>query len=225
MTDLLKWILNPGGRFTLERSGGGGGGDSGAQAAQAEAEKEALRQRINSLYGGDAAPALDAEKARLGEATTGYYNDQLGRSYGKAVRENKFALARHGQIGGSVEADKGAELQTDLNLGSTRVSEAARRAMAGLDVGREQERLQAINLAGSGAGESSVGAAATGLRNAFANAETANKADILGGLFKSGAQASEMSSNATRDAQLAAMMRAPRLSSPSARTATETSSF
>jgi hypothetical protein len=219
--NLLEWLLR---FFILSFGGGGGGNSSGAQAAADEAAKEVLRGRINSLYGGEAQPALDEEKTRLGDATTSFYNDQLGRAYGKAARQNKFALARRSQLGGSVEADKGAELKTDLNLGSMKVAEAARRAMTGLDVSREGERLNAINLAGSGAGESAVSAAATGLRNAFANAESANKADILGGLFQTGAQASEMSSENARQAQLAAMMRQPRISAPSARTATETAS-
>jgi len=168
---------------------------------------------------------LEAEKKRIADATSGYYTDELGKGYEKATRANKFGLARRSLLGGSVEADTGAALKGDLELGATRVSDAARRAAAGLDTAREQERLQAIGLANAGAGESAISAASTGLRNAFANAESAQKADLFGGLFSAGAGQVEANADAVRQAKLAAMMRAPRLGVTPSRTATETPSY
>jgi hypothetical protein len=60
----------------------------------------------------------------VSDATRGYYTDQLTRAFGGAERNNRFALARQGLMGGSQDVDSNAQLQTDENLGATRIDQA-----------------------------------------------------------------------------------------------------
>jgi hypothetical protein len=127
--------------------------------------------------------AARGRATKLAEATRSYYTDQLGRDYDKAERNNRFKLARSGQMGGSEQVFQQGELTSDRDLGATRVDEAVRRAVAQLKTSREQERLSAINLVNSGAGDSAVSAAQTGLRNSYANAESSEKRALFDDLF------------------------------------------
>lgn len=207
----------PGVGSTIDRyMGGGGGGDggSGDAAAAEEARKTALRRRIDMLYGiGDDAGAqaaqaqLEGEATKLGDATRAYYTDQLGRDYEKAERNNRFKLARTGQMGGSEQVFQQGELASDRDLGATRVDEAVRRAIASLKTSREQERLSSINLVNSGAGDSAVTAAQTGLRNSLDNVSNQSKAELFSDLFSVGADSLARSNAADQQAALAARYR------------------
>jgi hypothetical protein len=151
----------------------------------------------------DAASQMDAERKQVSDATRGYYTDQLTRAFGGAERNNRFALARQGLMGGSQDVDSNAQLQTDENLGATRIDQASRGAAASLDQQREQERLNAISLVNSGAGESAVAAAQAGLHNSLQNVSTANRASLFNDLFTNGADAySAQAQNAALAAQL-----------------------
>jgi hypothetical protein len=108
--------------------------------------------------------AMEGENTKLADATRAYYTDQLGRQYTKAERETRFKLARQGLLGGSEDVFQQGEVNSDRDLGATRVDEAVRHAVASLKTQREQERLNAINLVNSGAGDSAVSAAQAGLR-------------------------------------------------------------
>jgi hypothetical protein len=207
----------------------GAPGDPAGDAARAEeARKDALRARIDKLYGigpqqpiyGDpqsgggsvlmraarlagppvvgyqddpevvaAQKQMADEQKQLADSTRGYYTDQLARSFGAAERNTRFNLARQGLMGGSADVDANRELQTDQNLGATRIDEAARRAVAQLQTQREQERLNATNLVNAGAGEDAVISAQAGLKNSLENVSTAQKANIFGDLFSTGADA------------------------------------
>lgn len=133
--------------------------------------------------------AMENENTQLAEATRGYYADQLGDDYQEAERNTRFKLARQGLLGSSEEVGQLGEVQQDRDLGATRVDEAVRRAIATLTSQREQERLNAINLVNSGAGESAVSAASAGLRNSFESVASQQKADIFGDLFSNTADA------------------------------------
>jgi hypothetical protein len=133
--------------------------------------------------------SLEAEKTKLGDATRAYYADQLADAYEKGERKARFSLARRGVLGGSQQVDVMSELDRDRDMGATRVDDTVRRALAQLEASREQERLNAIQLVNSGAGESAVTAAHRGLQNAFANAESAQKVNLVEDLFSAGADA------------------------------------
>jgi hypothetical protein len=162
-----------------------------AETPRARAALENARiAAINAAGGQEAAAArsaMEAENTKLAEATRQYYADQLGKGFEEAERKTRFRLARQGLLGGSEEVYQQGDVREDRDLGATRVDEAVRRAVASLVSQREQERLNAINLVSSGAGESAISAAQAGLRNTFANAANAQKADLFGDLFTSGA--------------------------------------
>lgn len=155
----------------------------------------------------DAKAQMESENTKLSDATRAYYTDALGRQYAKAERGTRFALARQGLLGGSADVDEQAEVKTDRNLGATRVDDAVRRAVAGLQTQREQERLNAVNLVNSGAGDSAVTAAQRGLENSFQTANTQQKADLFGDLFSSAADATAASNMQAQQAALAAQYR------------------
>lgn len=151
-----------------------------------------------------AAAQLEKERGDVSGATRGYYSDQLARSFAAAERNNRFNLARQGLQGGSTEVDTNRELQTDQSLGATRIDQAARASAAALDQQREQERMNAISLVNSGAGESAVASAQAGLRNSLQNVSTQQRANLFGDLFATGADAfSSQNYNAALAAQLA----------------------
>jgi hypothetical protein len=179
-------------------------------AADEEVRKEHLRARINAMYGhGDesAAAALDQEKTKLAEATRAYYTDELGDQASNAERKTRFKLARQGLLGGSEEVSQQGDVVQDRDLGATRVDEAVRRAVMGLSESREQERLNALNLANSGAGEGAVSAASAGLRNSIESAQTAQKAELFGDLFAGAADAGTANNLAAQEALLASRYR------------------
>lgn len=152
----------------------------------------------------DAAKQMDAERAGVSDSTRSYYSDQLARSFGSAERNNRFNLARQGLLGGSANVDSNAELETDRTLGATRIDEAARRAAASLDTQREQERMNAIGLVNSGAGESAVSSAQAGLRNSLNQVSNTQKTNLFGDLFSTGADAfASSNANAANAAMLA----------------------
>jgi hypothetical protein len=183
----LKKAAGSFGQFFGMPGGGGGGDSSGEAMAAEEARKAALRAKIDAFYGiGDpnAAAQLAAENAKIGDSTRAYYTDQLGERFGEAERSKRFALARKGQLGGSVQVDEMGELAKDRDMGATRIDDAVRSAVANLSTQRERERLNAINLVNSGAGDSAVTAAHTGLRNAFDNVSSQQKTDLFGDILE-----------------------------------------
>jgi len=151
----------------------------------------------------DAGAQMAAEGTQVSDATRGYYSDQLARSFAAAERNNRFRLARQGLQGGSADVDSNAQLQTDNDLGLTRIDQAARAAAASLTTQREQERLNAVNLVNAGAGEDAVASAQAGLRNSLENVSSANKANLFSDLFAGSADAA---AGMNQNDLLAAMM-------------------
>lgn len=183
-----------------------GGGDDGFAARQQaeEARKTGLRSRINSLYGlggeedtvsKDAQAQLDTEEKTLSDANRGFYSEDLQHTYDRAKRKNTFALADRGLLGGKAQIDTEAELNRDNTMGATRIEDEVRAAVAALKGQREGERLNAMSLVNSGAGEDAIAGAQAGLTRALDNASATRKASIAGDLFATGANSVAPSSN------------------------------
>lgn len=145
---------------------------------------------------------LEGENTKLADATRSYYTDQLGKTFEKAERGTRFKLARQGLLGSSEDVAQQGQVTSDRDLGATRIDEAVRRAVAQLTGQREQERLSAVNLVNSGAGDSAVSAAQAGIRNSLANATNAQKQDIFSDLFANSADALASRNAADREAAL-----------------------
>jgi hypothetical protein len=159
-------------------------------AKQEEARKQTLRDSIDTMYGIGGTPEAQAaakqmqdEQDQLSKSTSDYYTDQLTRTAAAAERNNRFNLARQSLAGGSVDVDTNAELQTDKNLGATRIDQAARAAAASLQAQREGERLNSVGLVNAGAGDEAVQSASAGLRDSLANAQSQQRSDLTGDLF------------------------------------------
>lgn len=140
----------------------------------------------------------------LGDSTRSFYNDQLEHASQAAFRNNRFALADRGTLGGSAQIDTERELSRDNTLGATRIADKVAGAVAGLKNSQEQERLNAIQLVNSGSGPDAVQAAQSGLQRSFDNANSQAKANITGDLFSGAADQYSSYSNAMNPALLAA---------------------
>lgn len=157
-----------------------------------EARKQKIRDQIDAMYDPS---TMGGEETKISEATRQYYTDILNRSSAAAERNTRFNLARSGQLGGSAQSDKMSDILSDKNLGATRIDQAVRQAVQGLKTQRENERLGAYSLVDTGTGSEAINAASTGLKNAFNNAMTANRADLFGDLFAGTADAAVAQQN------------------------------
>lgn len=140
--------------------------------------------------GAEAQVARDAmakEEAELSAANRAFYSEDLKHSYDRAERNNRFALADRGLLGGSAQVDTEAELNRDNTLGATRLEDEVRNSISSLRGQREGERLNAMNLVNSGAGSDAVAGAQAGLSRALQNAAATRKASITSDLFAGGA--------------------------------------
>lgn len=165
--------------------GGGGGGDGGAgDRISDENQKAALRREVNTLFDAPEAQTRFAdEETKLSDALRGFYSDDLKRGYQESERGIRFGAADTGNVGGSAYADAVSKLNEKNDLGGTRIEEAVRRAINNLRGGRENTRMQSINLINSGTGSDAVASANTGLRQALDVSNAANRENIVAGLF------------------------------------------
>lgn len=106
----------------------GGGGDAAAEARQQEeqrkAEIAAANARVESIFG---SPQREAQIQDLEAATRDFLQSDLNRQHTDTSRNLKFALARSGLGGGSVDVDQNRRLAENYLRGTL---EAQRRANA-----------------------------------------------------------------------------------------------
>lgn len=143
---------------------------------------------------------LQSEEDKLAGSTRDFYGEDLKHTYDRAKRNNTFALADRGLLGGTAQVDTERELNRDNTLGATRLEDEVRAAVASLKGQREGERLNALSLVNSGAGEEAVSGAKAGLSRAIQNASATRKASIASDLFTQGADAVAGANDATAQA-------------------------
>lgn len=105
----------------------GGGGDDAYQQMRADEEKrraeiKAAQQRIEGIF---SSPARQQQYADYVAAQRGYLQNALDRSHKDNVLQTKFATARSGLSGGSVDVDRNRKL-AELYLQG--IAEAERKA-------------------------------------------------------------------------------------------------
>lgn len=105
----------------------GGGGDDAYQQMRADEEKrraeiKAAQQRIEGIF---SSPARQQQYADYVTAQRGYLQNALDRSHKDNVLQTKFATARSGLSGGSVDVDRNRKL-AELYLQG--IAEAERKA-------------------------------------------------------------------------------------------------
>jgi hypothetical protein len=165
--------------------GSGGNNDAQRQAEQNEAERQrqiaASTGQINAIFD---SPERQAQYAKLGADTTKYFTDQLNEQKVNADRNLKFALARGGQIGGSVQIDQTKQLGNDYLKGIIEATRRGNSAAANLRSADESTRMNLIAAAQAGL-DATTGAsnAASSLRSNLEGAQADATANSLGDLF------------------------------------------
>ena len=164
----------------------GGGSDKALKAQQqADAEKQAEIARgvsaVDSVFNN---PQREADINSFERATQGLYRQTLDKQQTKAGLQTKFALARNGQLGGSVAVDKNKELADDYNNGLLKITQAAKQAGARLRASdaATQQNLLGLVQGGLDAGSAQM-QALTGLKSNIGAEQAAIDPTAVGDLF------------------------------------------
>jgi hypothetical protein len=166
---------------------GGGGGDPSAQARRDEQARQARIDTtitgVNQLYD---APERQAQITNYGNDLLSYFTRDLDKQKTVADRDLKFANARSGTIGGSLQVDQNRQLGTDYQEGVLNVGRKAQAGMADLRAADEQSRLNLTSLAQNGLSTTNAATqAAAAMRSALETSSAANKAQGIGDIFGS----------------------------------------
>ena len=184
-----------------------GGSDSAAKAAQAQqdaqtAQVQGATAQINQIFDN---PARTAQYSRLANDTTNYYMGDLNQQKKQNDLQMKFALARNGQTGSSVQTDQATTAADDYQKGVLQATQEGQQASSKLQAQDEQSRA---NLIAEAQGGLDTGAAATNAAGALkanlSGAQANNTSDALGNVFGSFANLYQQSQTAAalRNGQL-----------------------
>lgn len=126
--------------------------DNASKAAQqAEAERQAkiaaTQSAVNAVFN---SPERAADIADAVAANREYLTNDLNEKKADADRQLKFALARGGLLGGSVQNDKQQVLGQDYSKGLLDVQRRSAAMGADLESADQQSRANLISLATSG---------------------------------------------------------------------------
>ncbi|MGH8173940.1 MAG: hypothetical protein ACREPX_12425 [Rhodanobacteraceae bacterium] len=167
-----------------------GGGSGSSDRAQREADAaEAERQQqiaastgaINAIYND---PKRQAQYDKLTSDTQKFYLTDLDKQKATNDRKLKFALARNGTIGGSVQTDQSRHLGEDYMRGVVEASRRAQSAGADLRSADEQSRMQLIGMASAGLDATTASGQATrSLQNDLLSSQAGATAGGLGDMF------------------------------------------
>lgn len=178
--------------------------DKSVAAAQSEeAQKQALRDRVNTMF---SSPDLATQEGEISGALRGNYSDELKRKYQDAERELRFGAARTGNIGSTDYADENARINRENELGGTNIEGAVRRSIANLRGSREDTRARSIGLINAGEGTEGVQSATQGLALSADSARNANRERLFDDLFQNLAYSRVASNQSLQAAQLAALL-------------------
>ncbi len=163
-----------------------GSNNSAAQQAQAnatqqQAQSTAATNQINSLF---ASPSVTGEYKQLGDATTGYYMNQLNQQQAINNRNLTFAQARNGQTGGSVAADQATQAGKDYTQGVLQASQRGQSAASSLQAQDQQTQANLISMAQGGLNATAGAQEATSaMRSNLANARSNATSNAFGNAF------------------------------------------
>lgn len=118
-----------------------------AAEAQRQAQVKSTQAGIEALY---ADPKREAGIVDMVNATRQFLQGKLDQQYGDAGRQLKFAMARTGKTGGSVDVDKNRRLgrdYLDAGLGVERKAQTAGNAVRSAD---QQSKLGLFSMAAQG---------------------------------------------------------------------------
>lgn len=169
-------------RFGRVRFYKGGGGNS-AEKIERERQERAAQAiaAINSQFDNANRQALyDQQRQAVYDLNT----NEVNRQALDAERNNRFAMARNGLLGGSVDIDSNAELNRRTNEGLAQAAGIADSAMADLIQNDETTRNNLISMANAGTDATTAGQmAANGLKQNAEIAKANSAIATVGNLF------------------------------------------
>lgn len=166
-----------------------GGSDKAARQAQAseDARMRAIRNTQGAVNRVFESPERQADIGNYVGALRDYYTGDLNEQKTNTDRELKFALARGGQVGGSVQVDKTRDVNRDYAKGLLKVDRKARGAGAELESADQDARSRLLGLATSGLDATSgASMSAAALRSNLESGRSAAQLQGIGDVFGGG---------------------------------------
>jgi len=163
-----------------------GGDDSASKQAQ---KNEQQRQQaiasgtaqVNQIFDD---PNRTSQYQKLAGDTTAYYTNDLNQQKALTDRNLKFAQARNGQIGGSVQADQATKSGEDYLKGILEANRRGQAAGASLQASDETSRANLIASVQGGLDATTAASnAASALRSNLASSQSTSTANQLGDTF------------------------------------------
>lgn len=165
-----------------------------AQQQQQTADEQAAVAGIDSIFND---PSRQAEYDKLGKDVSTYYTNDVNQQQVKAARQQKFALARQGLVGGSQQAYEGGQLSQDYQKALIQATNQGQTAEANLKSQDEQTRESLVSMAMNGLSANEANSQATGsLATSLQAAQGQIGAQSLGNIFGDVAQYQTDSQNA-----------------------------
>lgn len=164
----------------------GGGSDKALKAqqqadAQKQAEIRAGTQAVDNVFND---PQRGKDISAFERATQGLLQKDLDKQRTEAGLQTKFALARNGQVGGSVAVDQNKKLADDYNSGILKITQAARQAGARVRASDAATQQNLIGLVQSGLDSGSAATKAlTGLKSSLSAEQASIAPDAIGNIF------------------------------------------
>lgn len=169
-----------------------GAGGGGASRAQREAERQEAARQAAIRQGTQQVQSIFTSPERLAQiedfiaATRDLYTGEVNRQQRDAVRGNRFALARSGMLGGSLQADRNRQLGEAYGRA---ILEAERRAQGtGADLrAADQDAQQRLISMVQGGLDATTAAqqAAQAMRSNLAAGSATRNVESLGNAFGS----------------------------------------
>lgn len=161
-----------------------GGGDGGAGARERERQRIAEEAR-NAILQQFADPARETAYGNHRDAVYELNVEEANRQAAEAERANRFALARNGLAGGSVDIDSTEELNRRHNKGLMQAQGLADDAAANLRAQDENTKNSLMSMAANGmnsaqATDLALSGMKTNMQNAAANEAIAQVGNLFG---------------------------------------------
>lgn len=170
--------------------GGGGSSRAADEANRMEQQRQAAirgtQARVNQVFD---SPQRAADIADFVGAMRDYYQQDLDRQKLDTDRQLRFAMARGGLLGGSVNVDTQKQFGEQYGRGLLDVERRAQGAGAELEAADQDARARLISLATSGLDATTAASqAAAALRTNLAAGKSTAQAQGLGDAFGNFAQ-------------------------------------
>jgi hypothetical protein len=166
---------------------GGGNDKASKQAEQNERERQAKINdsvsRINAIFND---PSRQGQYDQLAGDTTAFLTGDIDRQKAVADRQLKFAMARNGQAGGSVQVDQNKRMGEDYLRAVIEAQRRGNAAGADLRAADEQSRGNLLGMAQAGldattAASQSANLLRNNLLSGKATSTAGGMADVFGG--------------------------------------------